>query len=55
MALLLLLLVMVVVVVVEKDCSKPHQWQEDERKVREGTCSFQVRVRAWLCCCCWWW
>ena len=27
------------------ECSKPHQWQEDERKVREGTCSFQVRVR----------
>ncbi len=26
------------------ECSKPHQWQEDERKVREGTCSFQVRV-----------
>ncbi|KAI0228668.1 Protein numb [Lamellibrachia satsuma] len=25
------------------ECSKPHQWQEDERKVREGTCSFQVR------------
>lgn len=26
------------------ECSKPHQWQEDEKKVREGTCSFQVRV-----------
>jgi len=25
------------------ECSKPHQWQEDERKVRDGTCSFQVR------------
>ncbi|KAL4238398.1 hypothetical protein ACF0H5_003107 [Mactra antiquata] len=25
------------------ECSKPHQWQEDEKKVREGTCSFQVR------------
>lgn len=25
------------------ECSKPHQWLEDERKVREGTCSFQVR------------
>eukprot|EP00918_Siedleckia_nematoides_P051315 GHVU01112299.1.p1 GENE.GHVU01112299.1~~GHVU01112299.1.p1 ORF type:complete len:537 (+),score=43.10 GHVU01112299.1:265-1875(+) len=25
------------------ESSKPHQWQEDERKVREGTCSFQVR------------
>ncbi|XP_013414276.1 protein numb isoform X1 [Lingula anatina] len=25
------------------EASKPHQWQEDERKVREGTCSFQVR------------
>ncbi|KAK2149170.1 hypothetical protein LSH36_463g01019 [Paralvinella palmiformis] len=24
---------------------KPHQWQEDERKVREGTCSFQVRIQ----------
>ncbi|ESO06148.1 hypothetical protein HELRODRAFT_63899 [Helobdella robusta] len=22
---------------------KPHQWQEDERKVREGSCSFQVK------------
>ena len=31
------------------ECSKPHQWQEDERKVREGTCSFQVRVSSsWL-------
>lgn len=28
------------------ECSKPHQWLEDERKVREGTCSFQVRVSA---------
>ena len=28
------------------ECSKPHQWQEDEKKVREGTCSFQVRVSA---------
>jgi len=27
------------------ECSKPHQWQEDEKKVREGSCSFQVRVR----------
>ena len=27
------------------ESSKPHQWQEDERKVREGTCSFQVKVR----------
>ena len=26
------------------ECSKPHQWQEDEKKVREGSCSFQVRV-----------
>ena len=26
------------------EASKPHQWQEDEKKVREGTCSFQVRV-----------
>ena len=26
------------------ECHKPHQWVEDERKVREGTCSFQVRV-----------
>ncbi|KAK3092779.1 hypothetical protein FSP39_007141 [Pinctada imbricata] len=26
------------------ECSKPHQWQEDEKKVRDGTCSFQVRV-----------
>lgn len=26
------------------ESSKPHQWQEDERKVREGTCSFQVKV-----------
>lgn len=25
------------------ECSKPHQWQEDEKKVREGNCSFQVR------------
>ncbi|WAR18663.1 NUMB-like protein [Mya arenaria] len=25
------------------ECSKPHQWQEDEKKVRDGTCSFQVR------------
>ncbi|GAB1607979.1 protein numb-like isoform X7 [Argonauta hians] len=25
------------------ECSKPHQWLEDERKVREGTCSFQVK------------
>lgn len=25
------------------ECSKPHQWQEDEKKVREGSCSFQVR------------
>ncbi|KAK3762009.1 hypothetical protein RRG08_019419 [Elysia crispata] len=24
-------------------CSKPHQWQEDEKKVREGTCCYQVR------------
>ena len=30
------------------ECSKPHQWQEDEKKVRDGTCSFQVRV-GWLC------
>lgn len=27
------------------ECSKPHQWQEDEKKVRDGTCSFQVRVK----------
>lgn len=26
------------------ESSKPHQWQEDERKVREGCCSFQVKV-----------
>ena len=26
------------------ESSKPHQWQEDERKVREGNCSFQVKV-----------
>ena len=26
------------------ESSKPHQWQEDEQKVRDGTCSFQVRV-----------
>ncbi|CAH1792311.1 unnamed protein product [Owenia fusiformis] len=25
------------------ECQKPHQWQEDEKKVRDGTCSFQVR------------
>ena len=25
------------------DGGKPHQWLEDEKKVREGTCSFQVR------------
>lgn len=25
------------------ESSKPHQWQEDERKVREGSCSFQVK------------
>lgn len=25
------------------ESSKPHQWQEDEQKVRDGTCSFQVR------------
>ena len=31
------------------ECSKPHQWQEDERKVREGTCSFQVRVSGQIC------
>lgn len=24
--------------------SHPVSWQEDERKVREGTCSFQVKV-----------
>ena len=28
------------------ESSKPHQWQEDEKKVRAGTCSFQVRVSA---------
>ncbi|KAF6026457.1 hypothetical protein EB796_015231 [Bugula neritina] len=27
----------------ETESAKPHQWQEDERKVREGTCSFQVK------------
>lgn len=26
------------------ETSKPILWQEDERKVREGTCSFQVKV-----------
>jgi len=26
------------------ESNKPHQWQEDERKVREGSCSFQVKV-----------
>ena len=26
------------------ESSKPHQWQEDEKKVRDGTCSFQVKV-----------
>ena len=26
------------------ESSKPHQWQEDEKKVRDATCSFQVRV-----------
>ena len=31
------------------EANKPHQWQEDERKVREGTCSFQVKVC--LSCC----
>lgn len=25
------------------ESSKPHQWQEDEKKVRDGSCSFQVR------------
>ena len=30
------------------ECSKPHQWQEDEKKVREGSCSFQVRVSRFL-------
>ena len=36
------------------ECSKPHQWQEDEKKVREGSCSFQVRVGVVsnLCCRC---
>jgi len=28
------------------ESSKPHQWQEDERKVREGSCSFQVKVNS---------
>ena len=28
----------------QTESTKPHQWQEDERKVREGTCSFQVKV-----------
>lgn len=41
------------------ECSKPHQWLEDERKVREGTCSFQVRVSALFFCfllyCCHHW
>ena len=26
------------------ESSKPYLWQEDERRVREGICSFQVRV-----------
>ena len=26
------------------ESSKPHQWQEDEQKVRDATCSFQVKV-----------
>jgi len=26
------------------ESNKPHHWQEDERKVREGSCSFQVKV-----------
>ncbi|XP_055880903.1 protein numb-like isoform X2 [Biomphalaria glabrata] len=30
------------------ECSKPHQWQEDEKKVREGTCSFQVRYLGYI-------
>ncbi|KAH9509147.1 hypothetical protein Btru_049208 [Bulinus truncatus] len=30
------------------ECSKPHQWQEDEKKVREGTCSFQVRYQDYI-------
>lgn len=29
---------------VVSESNKPYLWQEDERKVREGTCSFQVRV-----------
>lgn len=31
------------------ESNKPHQWQEDERKVREGNCSFQVKVKDWRC------
>uniref|UniRef100_A0A1I8JLU9 PID domain-containing protein n=1 Tax=Macrostomum lignano TaxID=282301 RepID=A0A1I8JLU9_9PLAT len=27
-----------------QESSKPQQWQEDEKKVREGSCSFQVKV-----------
>ncbi|CAL1527621.1 unnamed protein product [Lymnaea stagnalis] len=30
------------------ECSKPHQWQEDEKKVRDGTCSFQVRYLGYI-------
>ncbi|CAG5117177.1 unnamed protein product [Candidula unifasciata] len=30
------------------ECSKPHQWQEDEKKVREGTCSFQVKYLGYI-------
>ncbi|XP_077995179.1 protein numb-like [Glandiceps talaboti] len=25
------------------ECSKPHQWQEDEKSVRAGTCNFPVK------------
>jgi len=26
------------------EASKPYLWQEDERHVRDSTCSFQVKV-----------
>ena len=28
----------------QTESARPHQWQEDDTKVREGTCSFQVKV-----------